>query len=114
MKNGYLIKLFDKTEIQAIPNKDGKFTLEIGETSISIVNGQVSISGPVSTSAFISEISSISEHEITELAASQQTTKKLIKQKNDAGIMRTCIVCGPRWYCITNGCAYTPCGSICD
>ncbi|MBK8214179.1 MAG: hypothetical protein IPK71_10575 [Myxococcales bacterium] len=27
---------------------------------------------------------------------------------------RTCIECAGRYYCITNGCANTPCGSICD
>lgn len=27
---------------------------------------------------------------------------------------RRCIVCGGRWYCVTNACARTPCGWICD
>lgn len=29
-------------------------------------------------------------------------------------ILRTCIDCQGRRYCITNGCANTPCGWICD
>jgi hypothetical protein len=29
-------------------------------------------------------------------------------------VMRTCIDCQGRTYCITNGCANTPCGWICD
>ena len=28
--------------------------------------------------------------------------------------LRKCIDCNGRRYCITNGCANTPCGSICD
>ena len=34
--------------------------------------------------------------------------------KNEIEPLRTCINCQGRRYCITNGCANTPCGWICD
>tara|TARA_Y100000588_G_scaffold329521_1_gene365803 strand:+ start:671 stop:1018 length:348 start_codon:yes stop_codon:yes gene_type:complete len=114
MKDGYLIKLIDGTEIAAIPNDGGKFSFDIGETSVIIENGAVSISGDASVSAFNSEIIEIIAKKVDAPDPSITTSKPITETKDNVGILRRCIVCGPRRYCITNGCANTPCGWICD
>ncbi|MFN8432179.1 MAG: hypothetical protein U0V04_19515 [Spirosomataceae bacterium] len=35
------------------------------------------------------------------------------KANDEEALLRTCINCNGRRYCITNGCANTPCGWIC-
>jgi len=113
MKDGYLIKLNDGTEIEAVTDDDGKFKFHIGETCITIEDGLVLISGAVADSGFSSEIVLVSSHKVSSPDAQTATTKKIIEVKDDEGIIRRCIICRSRYYCITRGCARTPCGWIC-
>ncbi|MBF0384041.1 MAG: hypothetical protein HQL69_23750 [Magnetococcales bacterium] len=112
--NGFIISLSDGTKIDAIPNKKGMFSLDIGDSSILIKDGEVIIEGDASNYAFTSEIVKVEPTNILSPSDDSMTVKSVSETKGNTGILKRCITCGPRYYCITNGCANTPCGWICD
>ena len=114
MKDGYLITLNDGTQLEAIPNKNGELKFDIGETSVSIRLGQVTIVAPVSSPPFRGDIVSIVDHKVSAPNKSSMTTKSIIDTTDEVGAIKKCITCGKKYYCATNGCIKTPCGWLCD
>lgn len=112
-KSGYRIILTDGTRLFALPNSNEIFEMSIGETMIRIEKGLVNITGVIEGGPFTSEIKEISADMTDPPSERTMTCKSLIEENQEKGAKRTCIVCGSRYYCITNGCANTPCGWIC-
>ena len=108
MKDGYLITLDDGTQVETLPNNDEKLALDIDNVSVSIVGGNVTISGTSET------IRSAVPQRISEPDKDTMTKQPITKTKEPSGIRKKCIECKGKRYCITNGCANTPCGWICD
>ena len=44
----------------------------------------------------------------------QSTSDTISTEELSKELRRVCIVCEDKYYCITNGCANTPCGWICS
>ena len=113
--SGYKILLIDDTIIEGIPNRNGLFEFEIDDFLIIINNGNVSIKGDLTTSKFIPDIISIEAAEIKQPTPEELAQDRTVEGKDEAGAMaRRWTSCESRSYCITNGCARTPCGTICD
>lgn len=99
MKDGYLVTLNDGTQLEIVPNDNDELVLDIGGTSLLISYDKMTIKGPVTSSPFID---------------SQIISLSTIESEEDDGAKKKCIDCEGRTYCITNGCANTPCGWICS
>ncbi|MBU0479687.1 MAG: hypothetical protein KKG47_01165 [Proteobacteria bacterium] len=112
--NGYEIKLIDETRIEAIPNKHGLFEFEIDDFLILITNGDVAVKTKIDNMRFVPEILSIQKAKLERPSADEFARETRTEGDKEMGAFKTCIRCGGRNYCIINGCARTPCGSICD
>lgn len=51
------------------------------------------------------------EVEVVEVRPDEIEKKQAPNQEESS--LRRCIICGPRYYCISGGCLNTPCGWIC-
>ncbi len=99
----------DDLEILGEPNSEGILGLIIDDIEIEISNQTTKISSQKRTTSFPSI--NISE---TKGSLKKQQSKESLLQKTINGHKRICCVHNGRYYCITNGCANTPCGTICD
>ena len=72
----------------------------------------IDLEGNTNTNSIDETNLKISEIRIVE-PVSKAKSGEVFKQEIN-GVDRYCIICGGRTYCITNGCANTPCGWICD
>ena len=92
--NAYSLCINDEN-LEILPAGES-WVLEVGESTLTVKNGRARVSAPVDS----------------QLNISITTT---YVQTPRTGVQKTkCIDCNGKRYCITNGCANTPCGWICD
>ncbi|MEI4968020.1 hypothetical protein [Aeromonas caviae] len=102
---GYIVTFSDETSIEVIPDEGGMCKFSVDDTEVSIANGAVSLSASFKSSLYVTDVK---ETEIEKDVSADSS--------NEEGVginKRTCITCGSRYYCATNGCMNTPCGWVC-
>src|SRR5690606_17313829 len=102
---GYIVAFSDDTTIEAIPDDYGVCKFSVDDTEVSIVNGVVSSSVSFKSSLYV-----------TDVKEAEVEKGKSANPINEEGVgvnKRTCITCGSRYYCATNGCINSPCGWVC-
>lgn len=112
--NGYEIKLIAETRIEAIPNRQGLFEFEIADFLSLITNGDVSMKTKLDNMRFVPEILIIQKAKLKRPTIDEFARETRTESDKEMRTFKTCIRCGGRNSCIINGCARTPCGSICD
>lgn len=104
----------DENGVCAFSIDDAEYTLQDAGDTVRVwmsTGGLVPKSGgDVNGAAYIVSVSPTIESD----KHASQTQEKISVGMSREGVMRRCIICRGRRYCITRGCANTPCGWICD
>lgn len=102
---GYNIIFSDNTTLEALPDNDGICKFSVDDTEVSVVNGIVNISYSFKRSLYVIEVK--------EVEIEKGKSDDSLIEEGTGVIKRTCITCGSRYYCATNGCINSPCGWVC-
>lgn len=106
--DGYEITLRDQTKISFICAGKNS-ALYIDDVTITVEDNKVNIQAPAGTDIIVDKIQA---KKIETMACGKGKAEGTETDK--IGILRTCINCQGKRYCVTDSCANTPCGWICD
>ena len=111
MAKGVEVSLASGTSIQIVPRDPSQLSL-VSIDDISILVQRVDEDWRVDLNDSGTISSSLNGVQVNEIDV--EIDDRAPEDSAEKSLLRYCIICGGRRYCVTNACANTPCGWICD